>query len=550
MKQNRKWVLAIILVLSSGVAFWGARPVYQELKIQRARWMIKDLHFTEYDTSSFSKIRTALQLAPYDLQVLRKACEIYGQLNFTLGYIQWASLLRHDEVTVADYGLYLDFLIQYQQSSLFRPYAARLATNVRPNEIKLVLSKYYMAIDNWSVARLLLKELYQADEKTAEICYLYGLSILQQGWDSERAQASQLLQESILSGERYYQEAVNLLIRHRLLNEAELEQVLTILRQDQPDIDQQLLAYQLEASRGASGEQEVMLQILETYQQAERTKKLAIGRWMNRNRQYKKTVDFISEAEAADNRKLFLVRVDAMAAANRWNELDALFKEQVPLNREIQELFRFRIAHELGKEHVADIFWDRSLDLAREKPVLLWYFSGYASRLSLSDRVESAYRALLPITAHKRSAYLALVELLDKTGQTPKLFELLSKMRQEYPNDDEVANDWAYCALLLDREMEAAGKIVTAAVNQSPEVFAYRITYGLYLLRIDRAAEALSLFEDISLPSLEDWLLEWRVVYLAILQQNQQMDRAAEVLATVPFNQLKQEEASLIGMMQ
>jgi len=328
----------------------------------------------------------------------------------------------------------------------------------------------------------------------------------------------------------------------------EMEQIIDVLNGSAGDIRQLLLAYSLKASASPDASQKVMETVRQEFRKSEADTKLEVGRWMNQNRQYQETVDFIDKSEALVNRDLFLVWVDAMAAGNRWQELEELFKGEVPVTREIQELFRFRIFHELGKPNMADVFWNKSLDLAQNKPVLLWYYSGYAARLGLQMREESAYRALLPITAHKRGAYLALVEMLDESGQTLKLFDLLAAMKKEYPNDDEVANDWAYCALLLEKEVESVGDQVRAVLEQSPEVMAYRVTYGLYLLRMNQAKAAWSLFDSIALPPYQDWLLEWRVVYLAILQRNQLRDQAAEVMATIPIHQLKQEEARLLGL--
>ncbi|MEM6884268.1 MAG: hypothetical protein AAF571_04495 [Verrucomicrobiota bacterium] len=546
MKISKKWWLSIAAILLAITAIFFAKPAYQTAKVLRARWLVQNLYYDEYDTKNFSKIRTALELAPNDLTVLRKACEIYGELNFTIGYIHWLQLLQHDEVTVADYGLFLDFLIKQGQPVIFRPYAARLATNIRPAEIKLVLAKYHLVMNLTSVAGLLLEELYRSEFKTAEVCYLLGLTLIQKGWASEREEASSLLQESIRMDKRFREESIQLLIQHRLLEQEEMQDLVKFLTDSHSDVRQRLLAYRLEASLNSEFRNAVIEKVELEFRDSDDGTRLEVGRWLNRNRNYQQTTELISESQAIENRDLFLVRVDAMAAANRWQELEELFHGEVPLTREIHELFRFRIAHELGKASVADVFWMRGLDLARNKPVLLWYYSGYAKRLGLKQREESAYRSLLSVTAHKRGAYLALVELLDNTGQTLKLFEILSDMRKEYPNDQEVANDWAYCALLLDRDIESLGEPLRTALEQAPEVFAYRVTYGLYLLRTDQAKMAWRLFDDIPLPPYGDWLLEWRVVYLAILQQNQMSDQAAEVMVTIPIHQLKQEEAGLI----
>jgi len=546
MKKAKKWwfILAALLLLS--VSAYLAKPLYRHVKVLRAQWMVRHLEYNEFDTSGFSKLRTALELAPHDLKVLRKACEIYGELNFTIGYIQWLKLLRHDEVTVADYGNFLNFLIQARQPAIFRPYAARLATNVQPNEIKMVLARYNLVMNHTSVAGLLLEELYRSEAKTAEICYLLGLTLIQQGWTSQQAKATELLLESIRMDQRFRAEAVGLLIQHRLLSEEQRQALVDLLTEKDADIKQRLLVYRLKASANSTTRLEVIQRVGQEFSASDDSIKLEVGRWMNQNRYYQQTAELISEAVAAENRDLFLVRVDAMAATDRWQELEQMFSGVVPLTREIQELFRFRIAHELGKTDGATIFWNRGLDLARNRPVLLWYFSGYVRRLGLTEREESAYRMLLPITAHKRGAYLALVELLDKTGKTEALFELLSDMRREYPNDPEVANDWAYCALLLERSEDSLGEQLKLAVEQSPEVFAYRITYGLYLLRVNQNKAAMRLFEGLSLPRYADWLLEWHVVYMAILLQNHQRADAVELMKTITIHQLKREEARLI----
>lgn len=539
-----------VCLAATGVAvllFLTARPAYEAFKTLRARWVVSDLEFDSYSRDELVKLRTALKLAPGDIKVLRKACDIYSGLNFVLAHAYWQRLMEHPGVTMEDRDAYLDFLLENRRWSLFRVQAERLADNVESPGVKKILAKYYMAAGNWSVARLLMQEVRAASPDDMESAYLLALCYLKRDLPADRTEAAALLSQVVIRGGRYLDEAVRTLVSNSLLDAHKRNRLAEYLMEEQPSLHRRLLAYDLR-SAGESRERNHLIRALQDdFSDAEATSKAEVARWMNRGRDYPAVTSFISGDEAMGNRDLFLIRVDALAGMGQWEELgELLSRTGLPLTREIAALFRFRILIELDRDREAEFQWKRTLDLAKDNPAMLWYFAGYTGKLGLGEYEAGVYRQLAKLPAHRRTAFLALVRLYDDNGQSEELLGVLDTMRKEYPNDVEVANDWSYLSLLLDRNYLEARRVSSLLKEKFPRVFAFRVTYSLALLKGKEPEAALGVFQEIPLPVLENWLPEWKAVYAAVLRANDLSDQLGEVMDAIQLSALRPEEQKLI----
>lgn len=53
MKSSRKWRITILIALLALAGYFAALPAYCLAKTLRARYLIQDLYYDEYDTSNF-----------------------------------------------------------------------------------------------------------------------------------------------------------------------------------------------------------------------------------------------------------------------------------------------------------------------------------------------------------------------------------------------------------------------------------------------------------------------------------------------------------------
>ena len=69
-----------------------------------------------------------------------------------------------------------------------------------------------------------------------------------------------------------------------------------------------------------------------------------LGRWLNTLNLYTKTTRLISQGKALERRDLYLIRIDAMAMMNQWEEIGVyLDLPNVPIESYVRNLFKMRV---------------------------------------------------------------------------------------------------------------------------------------------------------------------------------------------------------------
>jgi tetratricopeptide (TPR) repeat protein len=272
-----------------------------------------------------------------------------------------------------------------------------------------------------------------------------------------------------------------------------------------------------------------------------------IGRWLNQHRRYGETVRLVTPQEALSSQDLFLVWADALAARNRWKELENVFKtEKVPLEDFLRELFWARICTELGQRELADIHWQRVYLEVDRNPQALMYLGRYAEIQGDSQQAGVAFRRLAREPGFARQAYLALVQLAEKDKNTRALRDILKEIVALFPDDDTPRNDLAYVNLLLNENVTSARGTARELLRKRPDFLAYRITLALADLRLGQPDQAGRLFDglDVNWPEV---LPGWQAVHIAVVAANGRTNLAQALARQVSIGRLKTEETRLIA---
>ena len=276
---------------------------------------------------------------------------------------------------------------------------------------------------------------------------------------------------------------------------------------------------------------------------------VGLGRWLNTQRLFAKTVLLISQAMALERQDLYLIRIDAMAMLNQWNEIGVyLDLPNVPVEPYIKNLFKMRVYLEDEQIRRANIEWDKVLLATSRDSQKLWYVVEYAFRLKLINYARTALHKLTEIPSSMRRAYETLLRLEQQTGRTIELRDLLERMVKVYPNEPAVLNDITYLNLLLGERVSVSLEKAMTMVTDNPRYLAHRITLALGYLRVGEISKALQLIDGLAVNwgSVEP---RWRVVAAAVYQANGRREDARQYITGVDPEKLLPQERNILQEM-
>lgn len=274
--------------------------------------------------------------------------------------------------------------------------------------------------------------------------------------------------------------------------------------------------------------------------------RLEVARWLNQKGLHRETLELLQGSDWMQSRDLALVYLDAKAALGRWNEVRAdLGKPNIPLPPPLQSLFKARASSELGDGSAAGLFWDQALAQATGQPLVLAYLASYAEKQGLRSQARSAYEQMLRETRTARAGFMGLIRLAEAEKDTTRLRDLMARILERFPSDQQPSNDLAYLDLLTRKNVATSTSSALKRLAEAPSVLGYRTTAALGYLRGGNPAAALLLYSGVEV----DWdavLPGWRAVHAAVLAANGRRTEANLEAARIPLPRLLPEERLLI----
>jgi len=532
-----------------GGIFWGARPAWRLLKTWRARQVAtraQELSAQQRWAEAFEKASAAQQLSPNDGQVLRALAQLYAGLDMEQALPFWAALLNTPQATADDARTYVRTAIRLNRLDMAQSVMVRLLKESPEDSVVLELAAEWCARkgnqpaalnyarqsrasqpDNTS-AQLLLARLLMASSGAEEMKEArQNLWQLAKRQDSESLQAMELLSQ--MPDMSPAGQLLALISSHPKTTEAD-----------------QLLALGMEIQLQPQTRTQRLDELVKKHRKVGVQQRLEVGRWLNRQREYKRALDLFSLEDSLQRQDLFLVRMDALAGVHRWDEVSRILKSRkAPLEPVFAELYMARAAKELNEPLVAKAHWQRLRSMATGQPMVLWYAARYAEKIDERVEAKKIYHQLAQQPATTRSACVALIRMMEEEGNTVGLRNLMQRLIELYPLDPSPHNDLAYLDLLLGENIGPAKEVALHLVANQPELLSHRTTLALACLRLNDAAAARNAYQGIQI----DWTLAlpgWQVVYASVLAANGENQAARELTQQIPLERLKPEERMLL----
>ncbi|MBI4326071.1 MAG: hypothetical protein HY674_12505 [Chloroflexi bacterium] len=546
-RKRLLWVLLVGLVL----ALAAARPVYRGLKIRRAHGFAAEAekHLQQQQwKEAFRKAQAAYQLTPQDAPTLRVVARLYTLMRQEQALIFWDQLLALPDATDGDRRDCVRLALVLRKFEAGEPplqRLLRLAPGHLPN-LQLA-AEFYFAKGDKAGALHFCRLAWDREPAHPHAKLSLARVLLMSPTPTEEAEARRHLWALSEAKDQAALDALALLARLASLSQSEQERLLARLSQHPlAKTEHEILGLELKL-RSQPAQRPVILETaLGKARRRSLDHKLEIGRWFNRQREFTRTLELISLPVSLQRQDLFLVRLDALAALGRWAEVrQNLDERQIPIDALLAELYRARVAKELGETEKAALHWRRvHIEMARQPQAIL-YVAQYAERIGEKSEAVKAYRRLTQQTALRRQAYEALIRLAEKEGDTFGLREIMKELVALYPDDPAPKNDLAYLNLLLREHLEASKAAAQKLLEQKPDFLSYRTTAALACLRLDDFRAARALYEGLSL----EWstvLPGWQAVHVAVCGAGGETHLARVLARQIPLDRLKPEERLLV----
>jgi hypothetical protein len=274
---------------------------------------------------------------------------------------------------------------------------------------------------------------------------------------------------------------------------------------------------------------------------------LALAAWLNKIGRPAKTLEVLPEPRAIQRPDLFLQRVNALAALQRWNDIkDLLVSEHSVVDPMLQHMYLAVAQAHLGSATAATNEWQRAFQLADTAEKLLTLAS-YAEQNSATDTADAAYSEVIKVAPQTRAAYAGQLRLALAAGKTTQAQMIAAEIARLWPDDAAARNQDTYLRLLLGASgdaAEAAEREAKVLVAKEPRNWQARATLGLACLRLGKKQDALAAIREPRVTGVEP--PGALAVRAAILAANGYEDPARNDARLVSAKPLLPEERALI----
>src|SRR5256886_12133108 len=543
-KRRRRtfWIAFIALLLA---ALPALRPAYRWLKAKRADSLAAQAEqFVEQKNllEAANTYRAALQLDPLGYRPLQGAARLATRLNHAEALGLWNEVVRLPQATSADREERAATLLQAAELS-----AAAVAIDEllkqNPDTNALVLaSRYSERIGNSAraleYARIAIKRAPQDEIAQARLAEVLAASLK----TDERAEAREILWAVAAKNGASRKSAIESLARAPDLTTDEQTKILEQLHTLDPfTVTDALLAADLRLKMQPENTAVIYDEIIASWGAKA---KLEVAQWLNAHQQFDRVLSLVGPGEGRD--QLLLARLDALAAEQRWDEIDTtLSRKDLTFDSVVVEAFRARLAAARPLSLNAEVHWNKAITLAGNDSSKLRWLGAFAEQCGADEIAMRTFQQLARSPADAGLALAGQQRLAAKMHDISAARTTAEKTLALHAADPNAQNRVAYYDLLLEKNVSANTTKAKELVAKYPDRLEFRVTAALAFLRQHDPEAALAQFQG---PPIE-WTKtppSWRAVYAAALRGNEREDAAHEIIATISMDRLSSEERALV----
>jgi tetratricopeptide (TPR) repeat protein len=532
---------------------FGARPLFRWFKSTRATQLATQANTLAASgkfNAAADKFRAALHLDPLNFTALEGAAQLASRIGRPEAVGLWEQVLKDRRTSVADRQGYVEQLLRVGRPRLAASTVDRLIKEDPSAKTFELASLYWRSLGESAkaiqFARLAVKSSPNDDVARYQLAVLLAVSTD----PADRTEARTILWNLSQTSGSHRQAAIEALASSPELSDTERRQILELLGSISPEtIKDSLLAADQRLQLQTENPQQIYDQIIARWIRGNASELVKLAQWLNVHQQAERVLTLFSLDDALKNTQLLLVRLDALAALQRWNEIDTvLARGDLTLDPSVLECFRARAAQEQNATLDAETHWNHAIVLASGDPAKLKVVAEFAEQSRASAAALKAYDQLARFPEHAAVAYRG-TERLSGHAEDLSVQRAAAEKIKSVSDDPNAVAQLAYLNLLAGNDVDKNTEIARQLVTRYPDRLAFRVTAALGCLRQHDPGLALSQFKGPSGAPPIDWRKtppSWRAVYVAVLRANEQNSAAQEIVSGIPVNQLLPEERALL----
>ncbi|NDA09226.1 MAG: hypothetical protein EBZ07_00060 [Verrucomicrobia bacterium] len=542
------FLLLVVLVIS-GLA---TLPAYRAMKRWRADRLMDHAEKSVQQgalVEAFQAARAAYGLYPGNVRALRMLAEMYegsGSAE-TLAYRR--TLAENGASTGTDRAAYLRTAIRAGRLDLADEFLKKIGLSGRSDpEVAVVAADLLRLRGEPEKARQLEAESAATAKKgqEAKASWLGARGRLESSDPAERAAARADLLRLAKTKTPEARDACRLLAAASDRTEKETAELAQLLEADpKAPAGDRLLAKSLILEIHPDWRGAVLQEVKKLYTGGTEDERVALAEFLLRYGEPAGVLDL----PVVRKGRLFLLRLDALARLQRWTaireELVLASAQKDSLDPFFIEVFQARVAQEMRETSMADVRWKQALAKAAGNPQKMEFLANFAERSGNLDMAVEAYRSMLKFPSVAVPGYLGLIRVAEKRADVRQLRDIMADLVRQLPQDPAPKNDLAYLNLLFNEKVEESLHTAQELVTALPDRDAYRTTLALALLRKNKPADALAVYEPMKL----NWstaLPGWQAVRAAVLAANGREEEARSLALSINWDRLKPQERDLV----
>jgi len=267
--------------------------------------------------------------------------------------------------------------------------------------------------------------------------------------------------------------------------------------------------------------------------------------WLNSLQEYDLALRLVSSQEALSDTDAFVAWLDTLAGKGDWTRVEsALAGEKIPLQGVSLEMFRARAARMTGKEGAARQGYQRAVNTALRQPQQIGAVMAFLENDGQLEVLRETFVAGLAEPATAEASKLGLVAVEKRSRDAAKMRDLLKKLRDALPEDNEVKSAAIYYDLVLGGR--GLGSEAWQMREAEPDNFGRRAVHALAVLQEGFPEKAVRVFDGLSVRS-DQITPEQKAIVVSVLAANGRLDQAQAMASTLDENDLTREEAAMVN---
>ncbi len=268
---------------------------------------------------------------------------------------------------------------------------------------------------------------------------------------------------------------------------------------------------------------------------------IRLAEWCNSHEFPSEVVELMSVPLAIQRKDWFVMYIKNLGLTEHWEKIvQILTEEDCPIEEFLSNILKCEAYFGSGDRINAINAWYRAKLSSNPTASDLWLLIRIGDKMGLETDTEKMLRELVIVGENPERvlAYVAARELGKERYE--EFYRLISGFRELYNNIGSIVNDWAYFAILMDRDYDEAMLAVDRLIEKDPEQLRYHMTWSLGKIKKGQYREVLARLQQFKL----DWMQlhpKWRFILALALagvgeyEQGQAYLEGVELKAFNPY---------------